>query len=193
MSVLEKLDISLFNYINQGLSSDFLDFLLVPIRYEKFWIPFYAFVLVFLIFNIKKYQWFSIFFIFATIGSADLVSSHIIKPMVERPRPCHENSGLDNVIVRVRCGSGYSFTSSHATNHFATATILFLIFAGRKKKWMYLLFLWAAAISIAQVYVGVHYPVDIFCGSLLGTSIGILGFYFYKYWRNNYLDKKYSV
>lgn len=191
--MLEKLDISLFNYINQGLSSDFLDFFLVPIRYEKFWIPFYVFVLAFLILNIKKYQWFSIFIILASIGVADIASSHIIKPLVERPRPCHNNSGIENVVQRVRCGSGYSFTSSHATNHFATATILFLFFGGRKKKWMYLLFVWAAVISFAQVYVGVHYPIDILCGTILGISIGTLGYYFYKNWRNKYLDKKYSV
>ena len=175
------------------MSSDVLDYLLVPIRYQLFWIPLYVFIITFLIFNIQKYRWFSIVFILATIGMADIASSHIIKPLIERPRPCHETSGLENVMLRVRCGSGYSFTSSHATNHFATATILFLFFGGRKRTWLYLLFVWAAAISIAQVYVGVHYPIDIFGGSLLGFSIGCLGFSLYKKYRNNYLDKKYQL
>lgn len=191
--MLEKLDISLFSYINQGLSSDFLDFVLVPIRYEKFWIPFYVFLLVFILMNISKYYWFSLIVIFGTIGTADIVSSHIIKPLVERPRPCHSNSGMENVNFRVRCGVGYSFTSSHATNHFATATILFLVLGGLRKKWMYLLFLWAGAISFAQVYVGVHYPIDILAGTLLGISIGTIGYYFYRKWRNQYLNKKYQV
>ncbi len=191
--MLENIDISLFHYINNTLSSEFLDFLLTPIRYELFWIPLYVFILTFLLFNIKKFRWFSIFMIFATIGTADLVSSHIIKPLVQRPRPCHENSGLENVNVRVRCGVGYSFTSSHATNHFATASILFLIFGGRRRKWLALLFIWAGLISIAQVYVGVHYPIDIFCGMILGITIGHIGYYFYKNWRNIYLNKKYSV
>jgi len=191
--MLEKLDISLFNYINQGLSSDFLDFFLVPIRYEKFWIPFYIFLLAFVVFNISKYHWFALITIFGTIGAADVMSSHIIKPLVERPRPCHNNSGLDNVVLRVRCGAGYSFTSSHATNHFATATILFLVLGGRRKKWLYLFFVWAAAISFAQIYVGVHYPLDIFAGTLLGISIGTIGYSIYTRWRNQYLNKKYSV
>ena len=191
--MLEKLDISLFNYINQSLSSDVLDFILVPIRYEKFWIPFYVFVLAYLIFNVKKFHWVTIILILATIGMSDVVSSHIIKPLIERPRPCHDNSGLDNVILRVRCGAGYSFTSSHATNHFTTATILFLVLGGRRKRWMGLLFVWAAAISFAQVYVGVHYPIDIFCGSILGLTIGTIGYYFYKQWRNKFLDKKYQL
>jgi len=171
-----------------------MDFVLVPIRYQEFWIPLYVFILVFLIFNIRKYRWFSIVFILATIGTADVVSSRIIKPLIERPRPCHKNSGMDNVILRVRCGVGYSFTSSHATNHFATATILFLVLGGgKKKKWLYLLFIWAGAISLAQVYVGVHFPVDIFCGSILGLSIGCLGFFLYEKYRTNYLDKKYQL
>ena len=191
--MLEKLDISLFNYINQGLSSEFLDFVLVPIRYEKFWIPFYIFLLVFILMNLTKYHWFSLIMIFGTIGAADIMSSHIIKPLVERPRPCHSNSGLDNVNLRVRCGVGYSFTSSHATNHFATATILFFILGGRRKKWLYLLFIWAAAISFAQIYVGVHYPIDILGGTLLGLSVGTIGFSIYKRWRNQFLNKKYSV
>jgi len=191
--MLKNLDISLFNYINQGLSSDFLDFFLVPIRYEKFWIPLYVFLLVFILMNLRKYYWFSLVVIFGTIGAADIMSSHIIKPTVERPRPCHSNSGLETVNLRVRCGAGYSFTSSHATNHFATATILFFVLGGRRKKILYLFFLWAAAISFAQVYVGVHYPLDIFAGTLLGISIGTIGNYFYTLWRRNYLNKNYSV
>ena len=191
--MLEKLDISLFSYVNQGLSSEFLDFVLVPIRYEKFWIPFYVFLLAYILMNLSRYHWFALITIFATIGTADVMSSRIIKPLVERPRPCHNNSGLENVIVRVRCGSGYSFTSSHATNHFATATILFLILGGRKKKWLYLFFVWAAAVSFAQIYVGVHYPIDILGGTLLGISIGTIGYHFYGKWRNQYLNKKYKV
>lgn len=166
-----EIDVAIFHYINHSLSSDFLDFLLVPIRYLKLWIPLYLFVLTFVLFNQVKFHWITIFTIIAAVGFADIASSHIIKPLVERPRPCHSNSGLENVNIRVRCGSGYSFTSSHATNHFAIATIFFLLFRRIGKKWLWLLFIWAGLISLAQVYVGVHYPIDITCGSILGTMI----------------------
>ena len=42
-------------------------------------------------------------------------------------------------------------------------------------KWKLILpigLLWAASISFAQVYVGVHYPVDILAGAMLGGMIG---------------------
>jgi undecaprenyl-diphosphatase len=34
--------------------------------------------------------------------------------------------------------------------------------------------LWAASISFAQVYVGVHYPIDILAGAMLGGMIGFI-------------------
>jgi len=40
--------------------------------------------------------------------------------------------------------------------------------------WAWLLFLWAASICYAQVYVGVHYPLDVICGSLVGLLIGYI-------------------
>ncbi|HRH59325.1 MAG TPA: phosphatase PAP2 family protein, partial [Chitinophagaceae bacterium] len=42
------------------------------------------------------------------------------------------------------------------------------------KRWSYLFFFWAATISYGQVYVGIHYPLDIACGAILGSIIGII-------------------
>ena len=41
------------------------------------------------------------------------------------------------------------------------------------KNWAWIGLFWAAAIAYAQVYVGVHYPLDVFCGALLGLAFGI--------------------
>jgi undecaprenyl-diphosphatase len=49
------------------------------------------------------------------------------------------------------------------------------------KKWAWVGLLWAAAIAYAQVYVGVHYPLDVICGALLGMAFGItVGTFFNK-------------
>ena len=42
------------------------------------------------------------------------------------------------------------------------------------KKWGYLFFFWAATIAYGQVYVGIHYPMDILGGAVLGSLIGIM-------------------
>jgi undecaprenyl-diphosphatase len=76
--------------------------------------------------------------------------------------------------VRVKCGNAYSFTSSHATNHFAIATFLSLTLGKRFKKIKWPLLTWAGMICLAQVYVGVHFPLDVFCGAILGMIIGWL-------------------
>ncbi len=175
-----EFDATLFNAINEGLSSGLLDLFLVPIRYQIFWIPLYLFFICFILFNSEKYHWATIFVILSCVGASDLMSSHTIKPLIERPRPCHENSQVYPVNIRVRCGAGYSFTSSHATNHFALASILYLVLFKGRKRILLLLMIWAAAISFAQVYVGVHYPIDILCGAILGISIAFIINQFYR-------------
>jgi len=75
--------------------------------------------------------------------------------------------------VLAGCGGGYSFPSSHASNHFALASLLAPSWArGASSRWRWALFLWAASIAYGQVYVGMHYPVDVLFGALLGTAIG---------------------
>ena len=70
------------------------------------------------------------------------------------------------------CSGGYSFTSSHATNHFGFSVYVFVTLRSIFHKWSYLFLFWAASVSYAQVYVGVHYPLDILCGALIGATIG---------------------
>ncbi|RYG20195.1 MAG: phosphatase PAP2 family protein [Chitinophagaceae bacterium] len=115
-----------------------------------------------------------------TFAISDIVASRIIKPSVQRVRPCNEISLTNTIIRRVPCGSGYSFPSAHATNHFAIALFLIGLFY---RKWRLILpiaVIWAALIAFAQIYVGVHYPIDTLFGAILGTCIGLLTSFIYK-------------
>lgn len=67
-----------------------------------------------------------------------------------------------------------SFTSSHAANHFAMAVFFYCTLSKHIGKWALLFFVWAAVIAYAQVYVGVHYPIDVACGGLIGIVFGYL-------------------
>ncbi len=69
------------------------------------------------------------------------------------------------------CPSSSSFTSSHACNHFAMAFFIYRTLR-QTSRWWSLVFPWAAMISYTQIYVGVHFPVDVICGALLGLLIG---------------------
>lgn len=166
-------DLWLFQLINQTWSNSFFDAVLPFWRHRETWIPLYVLMGVW---SILKYGKSGVWIIGGALlcfGISDTVSSRLIKPTVQRVRPCNDPAVKATANVLVYCGGGYSFTSSHATNHFALAWCWVLLNAtkGWKRKWW---IIWAGIVSFAQVYVGVHYPVDILAGGLLGSLIGIV-------------------
>jgi membrane-associated phospholipid phosphatase len=64
----------------------------------------------------------------------------------------------------------HSFPSGHATIAFAAATVL----AGLVPRGRVAFYVLAAAIAWSRVYVGVHYPLDVLAGAVLGTALGYL-------------------
>jgi len=171
---LIQFDHQLFTAINSGLSNPFFDWLMPFLRNRYFWTPVYVFLVIFLIKNYKKNGAICILFLLLTFGLADFISASVIKPSIQRLRPCNEIGFKEEIVSRVACGSGFSFPSSHASNHFAIAMFLSVVFA-RRWKWIWTItMLWAFSIAFAQVYVGVHFPLDVTCGALLGCIIGYI-------------------
>lgn len=169
---LIELDQQLFLSINKGLANQFFDFLMPLLRNPYTWAPLYLFFIIFAIRNYKKKGIIMILLLLVTFGLGDYTSASMIKPEVMRVRPCNDVPFKEQVTTRVRCGSGYSMPSSHATNHFAIGIFILMLFRRKWKPIVWLSLLWAASISFAQIYVGVHYPGDILVGALLGTAIG---------------------
>lgn len=169
---LIQLDHQLFIGINQGMANPFFDWLMPLLRNRFFWSPLYLFLIIFLIRHYKKDGVICILFLLLTFALADYFSASVVKHIFERLRPCNEPGFNASVRSLVSCGSGFSFPSSHATNHFAIAMFLTTVFYKRWKPLLPLSFLWAFSIAFAQVYVGVHFPIDVITGALLGCLIG---------------------
>ena len=170
MTGLLEIDTTVFHWINSGFSNPVCDLILPIMRNKLTWIPVYLIIIYYIVSRFKS-RWWMLLFLFIGVGLSDYSSSSIIKKSVERVRPCN-NDGME-VIERVHCGGGYSFTSSHATNHFFISLYLCLVvFKSRRSRWI--LMLWASIVSVSQVYVGVHYPLDILGGASLGMIIAWL-------------------
>lgn len=180
MDAVISMDQAVFEWINQGWQNAYLDAVAPVWRDKVTWVPFYLVAAAYLLWS---YRWAGLLFVAlvgATAGMADFTSSKLIKPAVERSRPCNDARLTPPARAFDGCGGGYSFPSSHATNHFALATVLFLSWGRRWGRWRWLLMLWAATISLAQVYVGVHYPVDVTAGMLLGLLLGLPAYTLYR-------------
>jgi membrane-associated phospholipid phosphatase len=172
MSDLLQFDQNLFFAINQGMSNPFFDWLMPLVRNRYFWAPLYLFLSIFFVRNYGKRGWSLLFFFLLTFAVTDYFTASVIKPSVERLRPCNDPDMKAEVRSLISCGSGYSFPSTHAANHFALALFLASMFYSRWKPILPLAISWAALISFAQIYVGVHYPFDVAFGAFVGGMIG---------------------
>lgn len=169
---IQPLDEWLLTHINQDWSSPFLDQLLPFFRETLFWFPLYLFLLFFIVINFPKQGWWWILGVILTAALADIISSQLIKENIIRLRPCQDPDVAYKIRFFVKyCPKSSSFTSSHATTHFAQAMFFYQTLK-RISKWSGLFFLWAGLIAFTQVYVAVHYPFDVTCGALVGCGLG---------------------
>jgi undecaprenyl-diphosphatase len=145
---------------------------LAPIwRDKRSWLPLY---LVLLLWLYRRYQWRGVALAIMAglcVGISDGLVASVLKPAFGRARPCHDPDLLAQLRLLIDCGPGRSFPSAHASNHMALA--VFVVQALPKRHpWILVLLLWALSIAWAQVYVGVHYPLDAGMGMLFGGLIG---------------------
>ncbi len=190
---LIEIDRKVLIFLN-SFHTPWLDPVVLFITQTWTWIPLYLFLLFLVVKEYKKETWIVLTGILLTILLADQITSSLMKPFFERLRPSNELS-LQSILHLVKQSNGtfykgglYGFSSGHAANTFGTATFFFLLFRSTKK-WIGLLFLWAAVMTYTRIYLGVHYPSDILVGGTIGILAGITGYKFQK-WLNQYLAKR---
>jgi undecaprenyl-diphosphatase len=91
-------------------------------------------------------------------------SATALKALVDRPRPPLRYTEPKTLVA---VPHDASFPSGHAATSFAAATMLSFSFPRLAP----LLYLLAAAVAFSRVYVGVHYPLDVLGGALLGVLV----------------------
>ena len=169
-----------------GWHAPWADTLMWIISAKATWIPLYLLLIGLLVWRYRKpsptsVKWLQkvpacvvmIVLIGLAVGAADFIASGILKDLVARPRPTRvpELEGVLHLVNGYKSGR-YGFVSSHAANTMAVALLFSLIW--RNKIATCGLMLWVAANCYSRMYLGVHYPMDIIGGLVVGCLVGWL-------------------
>ena len=175
-----------------GWHAPWADTLMWIISAKATWIPLYVLLIGLLVWRYRKpamtdVKWLQrvpacvvmIVVIALAVGAADFIASGILKDWVARPRPSRvpELEGVLHLVNGYKSGR-YGFVSSHAANTMACGLLFSLIW--RKKITTCGLMLWVAANCYSRMYLGVHYPLDILGGLIVGALVAWAAFVMLK-------------
>jgi len=119
-------------------------------------------------FKVFKQKWKEIVLVFFSGIFAWCIAS-LIKIIIKMPRPYLALGNVNPLLNKI----DFSFPSGHATFYMALAFALF--FSHKKAGYWFMFF--ALIVGIARIIAGVHFPIDILGGYILG----ILTAYFVKF------------
>ena len=160
-----KIDKQVMVFLNKTISNPIFDFIMPIITNQNFLVFFGLILIGYLAYFGGKRGRITIVLLLIAASFSDAICFQIIKPWVGRIRPSHEFYEYINLLVSK--GGKYSFPSNHAANSFVFATVL-SYFYDKNRISLYIL---ASTIAFSRVYVGVHYPLDIIFGSIIGYII----------------------
>ena len=183
LDILLKIDNIIFQLININLNYPLFDsFFIFFHDFHKnlmFIIPLLT-LWFFSIFKDKKRRLALVILIPLAIIITDQIGSYIKDyKLRDRPYMAIESNKI-NLLVKVSQNedgsykqtqsSQKSFPSNHSANIWALSLILGYLYANVKTYFIIL----AILISISRVYIGVHYPLDIIFGAIIGISVSSL-------------------
>jgi undecaprenyl-diphosphatase len=178
-----ELDKEFFLYLN-SFHNDFWDTIMLMVTRKETWVPFYVVILFYVFKNYRIKALLVLFFLALTVLLSDQISV-LLKDSIQRLRPVHDPIIGPLVHNVLRKGGDFGFVSSHAANGFAIFVFTSRVFKNRAYK--FLLLFWALLFVYSRIYSGVHYPLDILGGALLGWGIGELCFKLLMLVENRYL------
>jgi len=183
----DSLDVRIFRVLNGSLRNGLFDFLMpIVTDFRRSRIVVVLVWAALVIFGGQKGRWAGLMIILL-VAASDQLSSHVIKPLVERMRPCevlgsvHFWYGPEGWIVTPPEAVGgfkgsFSFPSSHAAN--ITSSMLFLALAYRR--WAALPIVVMILVSFSRIYIGVHWPSDVAAGMALGAALAAAAYLVFR-------------
>jgi len=166
--MLSQLDQELFQLINGRWTCGLMDRLSVAINDPWWlWIPL-GLLALWLWFKGGKANRRFIVVLIITVAATDLLCSHLLKPLLGRLRP---SATLEGVRLLVGKKTGWSMPSNHAANIAAAACLTGYYF----RKLLFPAIIIALLVAYCRIYAGIHYPMDVFLGAVIGVFMAALG------------------
>lgn len=174
IETLLQRDHELFLYLN-GLGTPSWDFFWQYISNKFSAVPIYIFLLLLAYqqYGLKK----TILLVVSVVLLITVTDqlSNFFKYGLGRLRPCHDPEVMDVMrLVKSRCGGKYGYFSAHAANSFAIAVFFFHILRSASGILGASLLFWAGLVAYSRIYLGVHFPLDVVTGALVGSFFGWL-------------------
>lgn len=94
----------------------------------------------------------------------------VMKNSFRRRRPPAAIPNFRSVII---ASDEFSFPSGHTSGAFVFVTVCYLIFGPI----ILPAYLWAGAVALSRISLGVHFPTDTVMGAIMGSSIALLSYY----------------
>lgn len=142
------------------------------------WIPLYLFF-AFLFFykrpfkeGVVKTLW------VVTLAVFIIVITDLTKNYVARLRP-NNDTELNTLIRILKNPTDYSFFSGHAASSFAITVLVYLLLH-KRFRWTLIFFIWPLLFASSRIFVGVHFPLDILVGALVGIASALLFYALYQ-------------
>jgi len=171
-------DKDLLVYLNSLGSPKYDSFWLIITRIDV-WIPLFL-LFGFLLFRkaLRKTAWLQLSFVLVFALFITLLSKGV-KILTYRLRPCNDPD-INRFMRILDTLHDFSFFSGHASSSFGI-TMLMMLFLKDRYKWVAAFLVWPLLFAYSRLYLGVHFPLDVLVGGLVGVAGALL---FYRYYQS---------
>lgn len=186
IETIEAFDVRLFVFLN-SLGSPAYDGFWLFVTKQLNWTPLFILILYLIYRKIGLKQSLILLLFVAVLITCTDQTTNLFKNTFQRLRPCN-NTEINSFIRIVQSRNSFSFFSGHAANSMAVVTFIYLLFRN-KIKYIGFLFIWPLVFAYSRIYLGLHYPLDIFTGYLFGSLFGFLTYKIFLLMQNKYFLK----
>lgn len=142
------------------------------------WIPLFLFFFLLVFWKYPRKEAIYITLTIISLIAFILVATDLTKGFFERLRP-NNNTEINSIIRVLKNPSSFSFFSGHAASSFSITTLM-VLFLRKKIRWCWIFYVWPLLFALSRIYIGVHYPVDIIVGAIVGLLTAFAFFNLYK-------------